>query len=145
MIARAGNASAFPRASHWLAIACGAAAHGVRRLHAHGARGRQARQVQRRDVKVVADAVVDRAVIRYLRRESPFPLLTEESGVVDGGAGDGPRWIVDPLDGTFNYSRQIPLYAVSIALWIGEVPLLGVVHDPVRGGIYSGIVARAPG
>jgi myo-inositol-1(or 4)-monophosphatase len=60
--------------------------------------------------------------------------LGEESG--DTRAGDnertGRRWIVDPLDGTTNFLRGIPHWAVSIALEIDGQLTLGVVHDPVK-------------
>ena len=40
-------------------------------------------------------------------------------------------WVVDPLDGTLNYTRQLPNYSVSIALRQGEQVICGVVYDPV--------------
>jgi myo-inositol-1(or 4)-monophosphatase len=49
---------------------------------------------------------------------------------------------VDPLDGTFNFSRGIPLWCVSIGLWIGDRPVLGVIHEPIPGNTYTGIVGR---
>ncbi|MGY9047185.1 hypothetical protein P775_24180 [Puniceibacterium antarcticum] len=55
--------------------------------------------------------------------------LGEESGA--RGTGD-LRWIVDPLDGTTNFLRGLPHWAVSIALCRGDVPLCGVVHDPAK-------------
>ena len=40
-------------------------------------------------------------------------------------------WVVDPLDGTLNYIRQLPAYAVSVALRHGDRVVCGVVYDPV--------------
>jgi myo-inositol-1(or 4)-monophosphatase len=62
-------------------------------------------------------------------------------------AGDGQRspdrarrpytWIVDPLDGTTNYSRRLPCFCTSIALsHHGEV-ILGVVYDPLRDDLFQ--------
>jgi len=61
----------------------------------------------------------------------------EEAG---GTALDAPSvWVVDPLDGSANYLRGYPQYAVAIALlWAGE-PVLGVVHDPCRGETFSAV------
>ncbi|MGC8872981.1 MAG: inositol monophosphatase family protein [Chloroflexia bacterium] len=42
------------------------------------------------------------------------------------------RWYVDPLDGTHNYVHGYPHYAVSLALWENDEPLVGVVYEPVR-------------
>lgn len=72
------------------------------------------------------DAV--RAVI-----SSHFPddsILGEE-----GGGGDwrvGRVWIVDPLDGTVNFVHRLPQVAVSVALWDGGKPLVGVIIDVAR-------------
>ena len=50
---------------------------------------------------------------------------------------NGRVWIVDPIDGTVNYAKGIPLWTVSIALVEDGVPLAGVVYEPVRGSMYS--------
>ncbi len=55
--------------------------------------------------------------------------LGEESGAAGEG---GRRWIVDPLDGTTNFLRGIPYWAVSVALEIEGQLTIGVVHDPVN-------------
>lgn len=94
----------------------------------------------RRDVKLKADYRSEGIVTRILRKGSPFALLGEEGGW-SGPRKDGdPCWIVDPLDGSLNYLRGIPLCCVSVGLWLGERPLLGVVHDFNRGETFSGIV-----
>ena len=41
-----------------------------------------------------------------------------------------PTWVVDPLDGTSNYVHDVPAYCVSIGLWAGGKPVLGVILDP---------------
>lgn len=55
--------------------------------------------------------------------------LGEESGATGKG---GRRWIVDPLDGTTNFLRGIPHWAVSVALEVDGEMTLGVVHDPIK-------------
>lgn len=49
---------------------------------------------------------------------------------------DDPYWIVDPLDGTTNYIRGYPLFAVSIALQYHQQTLLGVVFSPILEDLY---------
>jgi len=74
--------------------------------------------------------------------ESGLPVLAEESG--DGGAPiaqDAVHWVVDPLDGTVNYSRGIAYCCVSVALSAGGAPVLGVVNDFTRREVFTG----APG
>ncbi len=60
--------------------------------------------------------------------------LGEESG---GAGGTARRWIVDPLDGTTNFLRGIPHWAVSIGLEEAGEFVAGVVHDPVKGETFA--------
>jgi histidinol-phosphatase len=75
-----------------------------------------------------ADRAVETAIRERLAAERPDDgLLGEELGTVAGG---NRRWIVDPIDGTRNYSRGIPVWATLIALEEDGVVLLGVVSAP---------------
>ena len=57
----------------------------------------------------------------------------EEFGVEPGGGGDSRQWIIDPIDGTKNYVRGVPIWATLISLAIDGVPVLGVVSAPALG------------
>jgi myo-inositol-1(or 4)-monophosphatase len=59
-----------------------------------------------------------------------------------GGLPGGWCWIVDPLDGTFNYLRGMRPWGVSIALWHDAEPVAGVVFDPVSDECFSGRVGH---
>ena len=50
-----------------------------------------------------------------------------------------PTWIVDPLDGTANYVHDVPAYCVSIGLWAGGEPVLGVILDPRQNELFTAI------
>lgn len=93
-----------------------------------------------RDVKLQADKKAEKIIIKILKGGSQYGLLAEESGQQNFRTSDDPMWIVDPLDGTLNFSRGISLYCVSIALWHGDHPILGVVYDFNNGELFSGIV-----
>jgi len=54
--------------------------------------------------------------------------------------GDGPTWVVDPLDGTVNYTHLFPMFCVSIAFCLNGVPVVGVVYQPVLDTSYSAVV-----
>ena len=72
---------------------------------------------------------VDREVETFLRAEIKelFPedrIVGEEYGTEDGVDGDGEdglhrQWLIDPIDGTTNFSMGVPIYCVSIALFAG--------------------------
>ena len=96
-----------------------------------------------RDVKVLADRGLESVIVKRLLEESQYPVLSEEAGFLGGSNKNTDyRWIVDPLDGSFNFSRGIPINCISIALWKGMEPLLGVVYDFNRDEIFSGLVDR---
>lgn len=94
-----------------------------------------------RDIKLAADQEAESRIVACLRAESPYPILAEEGGE-SGPTVDGePRWVVDPLDGTLNFSRELPLCCTSIALMAGTEPILGVVYDFNRGEFFSGLAS----
>ena len=94
------------------------------------------------DIKLAADREAESAILAVLD-ESPWPRLAEESGVQgDCTAKDALYWVVDPLDGTINFSRGIPFCCVSVALCRGDTPLLGVICDFIHQETFSGWVGR---
>ncbi|HYI74648.1 MAG TPA: inositol monophosphatase family protein, partial [Gaiellaceae bacterium] len=75
-----------------------------------------------------ADRSVEAELRRLLAAERPDDsVLGEEEGAAGSGAR---RWILDPIDGTRNYSRGIPIWATLIALETDGVVQLGVVSAP---------------
>ena len=96
-----------------------------------------------RDIKIVADGTAEKAILTCLRDGSDLSILTEESGPIKGcGGGADHRWIVDPLDGSLNFSRGIPLSCISVALWNGDEPVLGVIRDSFHGDLFTGMVGE---
>ncbi|MBF0386285.1 MAG: inositol monophosphatase [Candidatus Omnitrophica bacterium] len=93
------------------------------------------------DLKLRADKDSETLLIRLLQNGADFPILSEECGAI-GGLTDGLRWIVDPLDGTINYSRKVPLSCVSVGLRDGARSVLGVIYDFNRKELFSGIVGQ---
>lgn len=84
------------------------------------------------DFVTEVDVAAEREIIYHLQKAYPeHAILGEESGLT-GPEEAEYRWIIDPLDGTTNFIRGIPHYAVSIAcLYRGKVEH-GVIVDPVR-------------
>ncbi|ROO84037.1 myo-inositol-1(or 4)-monophosphatase [Actinocorallia herbida] len=75
---------------------------------------------------------------------SAFPdhaVLAEESGRTPG---NGPLWVIDPLDGTHNLTIGLPAYSVGVALCVDGAPAVGVVHDPVTGQTWSAVRGGGP-
>jgi histidinol-phosphatase len=75
-----------------------------------------------------ADRSVEHLVRDRLGAERPGDAIVGEEL---GDSGDGPRrWIIDPIDGTKNYVRGIPVWATLVALEVGGVIEVGVVSAP---------------
>ncbi|HDR52167.1 MAG TPA: inositol monophosphatase, partial [Mariniphaga anaerophila] len=66
-----------------------------------------------------------------------YNILSEESGLLRNEPGK--KWVVDPLDGTSNFARGIPLFAVSIGLMDGNDFLAGVIIDPILQNEYYAV------
>jgi len=104
---------------------------------------RQVDMQSRRDVKIRGDQESEMVILNYLREKTQIPILSEEIGqALDKGDSNIIRWIVDPLDGSLNYSRGITLCCISIGLWQGDKPVLGVVYDFNNNEMFSGIVGE---
>lgn len=96
-----------------------------------------------KDVKVAADNLLEEYIIEQLSSQCDFQILSEESGLLEvDGSDNNYRWIIDPLDGSLNFSRGIPMCCISIALWKDMDPLLGVVYDFNRDESFTGLVGK---
>lgn len=87
------------------------------------------------DPTTQADQEAEEVIVHTIRRAFPHhEFLGEE--------GHAPRcdaenlWVIDPLDGTRNYSLGIPWFCISIALAVRGRAVLGVVYDPMRGETF---------
>jgi myo-inositol-1(or 4)-monophosphatase len=97
-----------------------------------------------KDVVTEADHMSEALIIEAIRAEYPTDgIIAEESGEHASGAGDAPSagigraWVIDPLDGTINYANGIPFFCVAIALVEAGRPVVGVIHDPIRGETFA--------
>jgi len=94
------------------------------------------------DMTPVSDA--DRAVETALRAAIADSRAGDSvRGEEFGTEGDSPRqWIIDPIDGTKNYVRGIPIWATLISLTIDTVPVVGVVSAPALGTRWWGATGQ---
>jgi|SRR5271166_3341825 len=82
------------------------------------------------DADTESEALIRRMIAQHFPGDA---VLGEESGAHAGGAG---RWIIDPLDGTTNFSHGYPCFCVSIAFEFEAVVAVGVVYDPTRDELF---------
>ncbi len=90
------------------------------------------------DVVTAADKAAEKVLIDHIREAYPdHSILSEESGA-DQHAGDY-RWVIDPLDGTTNFSQGLPLFSVSIGIEHNGETVVGVVFAPYLNELFHAV------
>ena len=119
-----------------LEVAIAAAKEAGEILLAHFGSVRQIKHKSQGNLVTDADILSEKLIIDFLKREYPdFGILSEESN--SSASVSGYTWVVDPLDGTNNYTFGIPFFCVNIALVRDEDILLGITYDPMRGELFQ--------
>jgi myo-inositol-1(or 4)-monophosphatase len=104
-------------------------------LASFGSKRKRVRHKSRGNLVTEADILSEKAILRLLKGEYPdCNILSEESNASTPVAGY--TWIVDPLDGTNNYTFGIPFFCINIALTKDEDILLGITYDPIRDELF---------
>lgn len=104
---------------------------------------RQAKSSSGKDIKIKADQNLHFLIKKQLQRKSSYAIISEEDSFPNFDQSEkSMRWIIDPLDGSLNFHRQIPLCCVSIGLWEGMNPILGVIYDFMRKEMFIGAVGH---
>lgn len=89
-----------------------------------------------RDLVTEADVVAERLILERIRARFPTHGIVSEESAPHLAFGDGTFWAVDPLDGTSNFARGLPLFSVSVAALQGGRPVAGVIHEPMAGHTF---------
>lgn len=95
---------------------------------------------EKKDIKLKLDKESERLIINNLKIHFDYPILSEEIGLTKKLINNEPYWIIDPIDGTLNYSRNNPSSCISIAFWIDYTPIFGVIYDFNRNELFNGYV-----
>lgn len=88
------------------------------------------------DIVTEVDRAAEVSIVNDLRAVTPDYAFWTEEETVSLIPGES-CWIVDPLDGTLNFSRGVPQFCVSIALEQKGALELGVIYDPLREELYG--------
>jgi len=87
------------------------------------------------DFVTASDKRAEKIIIGELEK-SEYSFLTEESGVIEGKNKD-KRWIIDPIDGTFNFLNGLPHFAISVAYEEKGEIVSGIIFDPIKNEMFS--------
>lgn len=88
-----------------------------------------------REIKLDVDLELDSYFRNYFETKTGIRVYSEESLGAD--PMKGKCWIIDPLDGSLNFSRGIPFFTSSISLWEDGRPLEGYVYDYSHKDLYA--------
>jgi myo-inositol-1(or 4)-monophosphatase len=89
-----------------------------------------------RDLVTDADMAAEEVIIDLIRARFPdHAILSEEAGGDE--ISSDYTWVIDPLDGTANYTHHHPVFAVCIGVPQDGNPLMGVIHDPLRNHTFA--------
>jgi myo-inositol-1(or 4)-monophosphatase len=119
-----------------LELAIRAAREGGAILQEYAARGFQIEHKGRINLVTEADLASERHIKQLIASHYPtHRILAEESG--SHGYNDDYCWIIDPLDGTTNFSHGFPCFAVSIGVEYKGRSVVGAIYDPTRDEMFA--------
>lgn len=81
------------------------------------------------------DVLAEKVILRILKKAFPAHSFYSEEAGKDRKVGDFV-WIIDPLDGTTNYSIHNPFFNTAIALVYKNEPIIGVVYNPIQNELF---------
>ncbi len=87
-----------------------------------------------KDIKTEADLFAHNFLSNELSKTS-IPIFSEENSEYEFNKQE-LQWIIDPIDGTLNFSRGFKMAAISIALWENNYPILGVIQNLFHDEVY---------
>ena len=93
-----------------------------------------------KDIKTLADEEINKCIINELK-STEIPIISEEINNQNINIYK-QCWIIDPLDGTLNFSRQFPCSSISIALWDNAMPTLGLVRNIFDDSLYTSYINK---
>jgi myo-inositol-1(or 4)-monophosphatase len=91
------------------------------------------------DLVTEADRESEQTILSFIHKKFPHhSILSEETGLSEKNQNEF-LWIIDPLDGTTNYTHQFPFVSISIALWIAGEGTVGVVYNPIMEELFQAV------
>lgn len=84
-----------------------------------------------------ADLAADKMITAAIQSQYPDDLILSEESNTSSQGSEQATWVIDPLDGTTNFSLGLPIWGVSIARIANGFPQIAVVYFPILGEQYS--------
>lgn len=84
-----------------------------------------------------ADKNIETQIRKILRQNFPTHKIIGEEFEKDKVSETDLVWVIDPIDGTTNYIQGLPFCCISLGLWQGNTPLVGVVFNPITKQLWT--------
>lgn len=91
------------------------------------------------DLVTIADQESEALIYEMINAQFPEHSFIGEEGGEKSGKKKEFMWCVDPLDGTTNYTHQLPIFSVSIALLHLDQPVVGVIYNPITNELFHAV------
>ncbi len=89
------------------------------------------------------DIAVEQLIVKTIQESYPDHLIIGEEGTHSGDENSEYRWVIDPIDGTTNFIKGLPHFAVSIAIYKNNKLEAGLVYQPITDEMFC--AARGEG
>lgn len=97
------------------------------------------------DLVTEKDREIEQFFAKYIKEQFPEHFILGEEGTVKGQSynfSEEQVWVIDPIDGTTNFVNQKMNFAISVAFYDKGEPIIGIIHDPIRGELFSALVGH---
>jgi len=88
----------------------------------------------------IADKEVEQLIRQAIAKQFPDDEILGEEGCplpnAATSASKGRRWIIDPIDGTYNFQRGVPIFTIMLALEVDGDIVLGFIYNPAAGDLF---------
>jgi myo-inositol-1(or 4)-monophosphatase len=104
----------------------------------------QVREIQAKGVQDIvtdADFAAQAAIVEMIKAHDPQAAILSEEGI-EPDPQARLIWVVDPLDGTTNYARRLPVFCTSIAVVQDGQPIAGAIYDPLHDHLFAAALDR---
>jgi len=93
-------------------------------------------------IVTAADIEAETAMREVIRNHFSSHTIEGEELGKEAGSSEY-RWILDPIDGTGNFAMGKPIFGTLVALFKGDVPVIGVIYQPILDELFLGVTGRS--
>ncbi len=94
------------------------------------------------DLVTEADLKAEEKILSFINKEFPGDYILAEETAEELSMPEGRTWLIDPIDGTTNFTHGFPIYCVSIGLWENRQPKMGLVLEVANGECFTAIAGE---